>query len=93
MLVERDDLAVEHDGPFQLLRIMCEGGDEVGKLRGLLVAEPRPHPHRDAAPWIDLDERANAVVLRLVDQAVGLERRVFERGEHRTHRPHVAAPL
>ena len=42
---------------------------------------------------IDLDERADAVVLRLVDEAVGFERRVFERGEHRTHRLHVAAPL
>ena len=50
LVIERDDLAVEHDRALQLFRITCEGGDEIGKLRGLLVAEARPHPHRDAAP-------------------------------------------
>ena len=38
LLVERDDFAVEHDRAFQLFRVACESGDEIGKLSGLLVA-------------------------------------------------------
>ncbi len=92
-LVERDDLAVEHDRAAQFFREACQSGDEVGKLRGFLVAEPRPDPHRRAAARINFDERADAVVLGFVDQSSGLERRFFEGGQHRAHRPHVAAPL
>ena len=67
--VERDDLAVEEQRRPQRARQRLERPDDGGELRGLLVAEPGPEP--DVGPRLagrDMDQRPDAVVLRLEDQ-------------------------
>ena len=90
--LRRLGLAIEDHRPLQLFRVAGEGSDEIGKLAGLLVTEPRPDAHGWAAAGRDLDYRANAVVLRLVDEPLVLERGVLERGEHGTDCPEVSPP-
>ena len=71
--VERDDLAVEHERRMELPADGFERRDERGKLRGLFVAEAGPETHgRSAARRNDFDNRPDAVVLRLVDEALAL---------------------
>jgi len=82
-LVERDDLAVEHD---RLAAAACprrQRGGNFRELRGLLVAEPRPQDDAAGGPGGNLGDRANAVVFRLVHEAGVRERRVRQRGQHR----------
>ena len=70
LLIERDDLAVEDDRRLDLLQPRADRVDDVGKLRGLLVAVARPEAHGrrlGRAPGQDFDDGADAVDLRLVD--------------------------
>ena len=90
--VEGDDLAVEHERFRALARPLSERGGDLGKLARLLVAEPRPQP--DDAAWLDLRDRADAVVFRFVDEVRVVERRVGERRQHRLqHGIHVGYEL
>src|SRR6185295_10282851 len=79
--VERDDLAVEDERLRAPARPRPQRRGNFGKLARLLVAEPRPQA--DVAFRSDLDDRADAVVLRFVDETGTVERRVDERREHR----------
>ena len=93
--VERDDLAVEDERLLPVPRPLRERGGDFRKLVRLLVAEPRPQAHasldsrtlprfaRDRSRWLDLDDRANAVVFRLVDEVRIGERRIGQRRQHR----------
>src|SRR2546430_2139604 len=97
--VERDDLAVEDERRRPRARPFRERRRNLRKLIRLLVAEPRPETRdrggradRGAGllilvvrgvPSPYLDDRADAVVFRFVDQMRVVERRVGERREHR----------
>src|SRR5262245_8826649 len=62
--VEGHDLAIEEDGAPQRLSKRFQRADDVGKLRGLVVAEPRTQ--RDARKrlaWLDDRQDAHPVVL------------------------------
>ena len=75
--VERNDLAVEDDGRFEVAAPGGEGVHQLGELGGLLVAEARPESHtRARCCRLDERNRADAVVLRLVEQIVADERRI-----------------
>src|SRR6266568_3190404 len=86
--VERDDLAVEDQGRLQPRPRRFERTDDRRKLRRFLVAVARPDPGpraglRSLTGGHDLDKRANAVVLRLVEEAARRQGRIGdERGEH-----------
>jgi hypothetical protein len=79
--VERDDLAVEHQRLGARPRPVRECRRDLRKLVGLFVAEPRPESY--IAFRQDLGDRADAVVLRFVNQLRVVVRRVDERREHR----------
>src|SRR5215467_137006 len=81
--VERDDLAVEDERLFEPLRPRAKGSRDLWKLTGLFVAEARPQSDA-AAPRRDFSNRANAVVLRFVDEFGIDQRHVGERREHRS---------
>src|SRR5436189_1426684 len=78
--VERDDLAVENERRLPPALPAPQRIDDFRKLRALLVAETRPEA--DAAIR-ELDDRANAVVFRFVDEIRIVERRRRRRREHR----------
>ena len=66
--IERDDLAVEDESPrrLALTRPRLERGGDLRELMRLFVPETRPQAYMSHG--VDLDDRANTVVLRLVDQ-------------------------
>ena len=79
--VERDDLAVEDQRQVGApLRPRLQRPHDLRKLPGLLVAETRPQT--DHARSLDLDDRSDAVVLRLVNQLRIDERYVGQRRQH-----------
>jgi hypothetical protein len=80
-LVERDDLTIEHERGADLPGPALQRVDDLRKLARFLVAEPRPETH---AMRGDLDDRADAVVFRFVDELRIVERRVGERRQHRS---------
>jgi len=79
--IEGYDLAVEHQRFAALGGPSLEGLSNFWKLRGLLVAEPRPETHASANRHIR--NGADAVVLGLVDEIRVVELRVGQRSEHR----------
>ena len=88
LVVERDDLAVEHERHLQSPGLRCrprfERLNDLGELRGLLVAQTRPQAHARLAraPRFNFNEGANAVVLRFVDELGIVEGRVGQRRQH-----------
>ena len=83
-LVERDDLAVEDERSLELPSRGFDRPRDRGKLRRLLVAVARPDVHgRSLRRRRDVDERTDAVVFRLVDQALLLQGGLGQRGQHR----------
>src|SRR5262249_51796600 len=82
VVVERDDLAVEDQRLLAPARPVLQRRRDLGKLTRLLVAEARPQADVIAFRR-NFDDRADAVVLRLVDEVGIVERRVDERREHR----------
>ena len=80
-------------GAFSFAPHFAERLDDRRKLRGLLVAEPRPDAHARRRPWpARRDQRADAVVLRLVDQPRARQRRLRQRRQHRPHLRRVLSP-
>src|SRR5882724_1934071 len=79
--VERNDLAVEDERRFPGMCPLCERCGDLGKLSRFLVAQTRPEVYGSLRR--DLDDRADAVVLGLVDEMRIGEWRVDERREHR----------
>ncbi len=75
--IERDDLAVEHEGRVPPAGPLLQGRDDRGELCRFVVAQPRPQLDRGAARR-NVGDGADAVVLRLVDEARTLERRVHQ---------------
>ena len=93
-LVERHDLTVEQDRGFQRAGQRRERVDDRRKLAGLVVAEARPDP--DVGTWLtgrDVNQPADAVVFRLVEQAGLHQGRVSQGRQHRSHRRRVITPL
>ena len=71
-IVEGDDFAVEHHGVAKPSADLFERRDDRRKLRRLVVAVARPDPDAHVARGgRHIDERADAVVLRLVDEIGG----------------------
>jgi hypothetical protein len=66
--IEGDDLSVQDELAARLAapRPRFEGGGDLRELMRLLVTEARPDP--DPSSGVDLDDRPDPVVLRLVDQ-------------------------
>src|SRR5260221_11229833 len=79
--VERDDLAVEDEAVLARRAPVLERARDLRELPRLVVAEARP---QTGAAVRDLHDRADAVVLRLVDELRILQGRVDERRGHRT---------
>ena len=73
--VERDDFAVDEQRRRRSVRASASSArDDRGELRRLFVPEPRPECDTGAPPFSrgwHVDQRADAVVLGLVDQARG----------------------
>ena len=82
LAVERDDLAVQHDGRLQPPGPLPQRLRNLGELAGLVVAEPRPQANGPVR--LDLGDRADAVVFGFVDELRILEGRVHERRQHWT---------
>src|SRR5689334_6096374 len=87
VLVQRDDLAVEQDRGLQLAREDAQRANDLGKLGGLVVAEPGGEAHATrAAARLHPGERSDAIVLRLVGETWVDQRRLVQRGQHRARR-------
>src|SRR5215467_14542937 len=83
MLVEGDDLPVQHERSVERLRPSFQGVGDFRKLSGFVVAETRPE--RDVfPPRLDLDNGSDAVVLRFVHESGVVEPRAAGRREHWT---------
>ena len=94
--VERNNLAVDDEWLRRTER--GERGHDGRELRGLVVAEARPHTHvcrrtrRSSLTKLALarglyfNQCANAVVLRFEDESGSGERRIGKRREHRSRR-------
>ena len=96
--VDGHDLAVEHDGAGEPRRERGQPARDLGKLRGLLVAQagpdtdvrlPRPRSAAPSGGGRDLDQGADAVVLPLEDEVAAPQQPVVRRLVHRDreHRP------
>ncbi len=82
--VERHQLAVEDDTGLDAAAELPQGPGDLRELGCLVVAKPRIQVDRAlAAGRFELDDGTNAIVFRLVDEVLTLERHVLERGEHR----------
>jgi hypothetical protein len=81
VLIQRHNLAIEHDRFAAGTPPLCERFRNLRKLTGLVVPEPRPQPHR-VAGRSDVDDRPDAVIFGLVDEVCIGERRILERGQH-----------
>src|SRR5688500_2628203 len=69
--IQRNDLSIDEQGRRQLTGERLEGADDGGKLGGFLVAEARPEADVELPPSRrHLDQRPDAVVLRLEDQSL-----------------------
>jgi hypothetical protein len=82
LVVERDDLTIDHDGRLQPPGPLPQRLCNLRELAGFFVAEPRPQANGPVR--LDLDDGADPVVFRFVDELGILERRVREGREHGT---------
>ena len=89
-LVERDDLSVDHDRTVKLTSPGAERPRNLRELRRLFVTQTRPEV--DGAGRLDRRDHTNAVVLRLVREIRGFERRRARRREHRPHCGGILVP-
>ena len=91
--IERDDFAVDEQRRPKRARQRLERPDHGGELRGLFVAEPRPEA--DVGPRLagrDVDQRADAVVLRFEEQGLAGQRRLRQRRQHRADLRGIVSP-
>src|SRR5690606_28316210 len=94
VLVDGDDFTVDEErasrAAAQLLERLCDGRE----LRVLFVTVAGVEGDAHVLLRVDLDgrQRADAVVLGFVDEAVTGDRRLAERGEHRPDVRHRFAP-
>ncbi len=91
--IERHDFPVDEQRRAKRARQRFERPDHGGELRGLFVAEPGPEA--DVGPWLagrDMDQRADAVVLRFEEQVLAGQRRFGQRRQHRAHSRGVLSP-
>src|SRR5688500_12867420 len=91
--VQGDDLTVEQDGAIELQSPRVKGLDDFRELGSLLVSQPGPEADTRRRSRYHRGQGADAVVLRLVDERGGVERRPCRRRQHRADTCGVVDPL